>query len=64
MIGVSEIASIKEGARFINVARGDLVDEGALIGALESGHLGGAYLDVFATERYPMTARCGTWRTF
>ena len=53
MIGASEIASIKEGARFINVARGDLVDEAALIEALESGRVGGAYLDVFATEPLP-----------
>ncbi len=53
MIGVSEFASMKEGARFINVARGDLVDEGSLITALESGRVGGAYLDVFATEPLP-----------
>ena len=53
MIGVSEFAAMKQGARFINVARGDLVDEGALIAALESGRVGGAYLDVFATEPLP-----------
>ncbi|MCY4575572.1 MAG: D-2-hydroxyacid dehydrogenase [Chloroflexi bacterium] len=53
MIGVKEFAAMKAGARFINVARGDLVDETALIAALESGHLGGAYLDVFATEPLP-----------
>ncbi len=53
MIGASEFGSMKEGARFINVARGDLVDEGALIGALESRGLAGAYLDVFATEPLP-----------
>ncbi len=53
MIGASEFGSMKEGARFINVARGDLVDEGALITALESGRIGGAYLDVFATEPLP-----------
>ena len=53
MIGVKEFAAMKEGACFINVARGDLVDEAALIAALESGRLGGAYLDVFATEPLP-----------
>ena len=53
MIGVREFAVMKEGARFINVARGDLVDEEALIAALESGRVGGAYLDVFATEPLP-----------
>ena len=53
MIGVKEFAAMKVGARFINVARGDLVDETALIAALESGRLGGAYLDVFATEPLP-----------
>ncbi len=53
MIGVKEFAAMKEGARFINVARGDLVDEEALIAALESGRVGGAFLDVFATEPLP-----------
>ena len=53
MLGAAEFAMMKPGARFINVARGDLVDETALIAALESGHVGGAYLDVFATEPLP-----------
>ena len=59
MIGASEFGAMKEGARFINVARGDLVDEGALIAALESGRVGGAYLDVFATE--PLAASSPLW---
>ena len=47
------IAALPRSARIINVARGEIVSEQALISALQSGHLAGAYLDVFETEPPP-----------
>ena len=53
MIGARELAMMKSGALLINGGRGELVDEAALVGALRSGHLAGAGLDVFAEEPLP-----------
>jgi D-3-phosphoglycerate dehydrogenase / 2-oxoglutarate reductase len=50
MIDASAIAKMRKGARLINCARGELVDEAALAEALRSGHLAGAAVDTFAQE--------------
>ncbi|MBU2868052.1 2-hydroxyacid dehydrogenase [Pacificibacter marinus] len=49
-LNASSFAAMKPGAAFINVSRGEVVAESALIEALRSGHLSGATLDVFQTE--------------
>ena len=50
LIGAQQLSVIKPGARLINVARGELIDEAALLQALETETLAGVALDVFAQE--------------
>ena len=53
MFDAAAFAAMRPGAVFCNVARGSLVDEAALIDALEREHLGAAILDVARTEPLP-----------
>jgi glyoxylate/hydroxypyruvate reductase len=53
MIGEKELALLPENAVLINISRGAVVDESALIHALQSGHLRGASLDVYSHEPLP-----------
>ena len=53
LIGKGELALLAPGAVVVNVSRGALLDETALVNALTSGHLAGAALDVFAEEPLP-----------
>lgn len=53
IVGKAQLAALPKGAWVANVARGALIDESALIAALKSGHLGGAYLDVTDPEPLP-----------
>jgi D-3-phosphoglycerate dehydrogenase len=50
VVNAKSIAAMKKGVRIINCARGELIDDAALVAALKSGQVAGAALDVFAVE--------------
>jgi phosphoglycerate dehydrogenase-like enzyme len=59
LVDAAMLARLPRGARVINIARGEIVDEAALVRALQDGHLAGAYLDVF--EQEPLPAESPLW---
>jgi len=61
IVGAKVFAAMKQTAYLINVARGGVVDESALVAALESDKIAGAALDVFAQE--PLPADSPLWKT-
>lgn len=53
MLNKETLSMLRSGSRVVNVARGPLIDESALIDALQSGHIAAAALDVFEVEPLP-----------
>lgn len=53
LLGADALARCKPGVLLVNAARGGIIDEAALLDALENGHVGGAALDVYSTEPPP-----------
>jgi phosphoglycerate dehydrogenase-like enzyme len=60
LVGAQALTRLPRSAYVINVSRGGVLDEEALVSALDAGHLAGAALDVFATE--PLPATSPLWR--
>jgi phosphoglycerate dehydrogenase-like enzyme len=61
MIGTDELAAMKRSAWLVNVARGDMIDQDALVAALETRRIAGAFLD--PTEPEPLPPGHPLWRT-
>ena len=59
LINAQRLALLPKGAHVLNVSRGEVIDEAAMIDSLKSGHLAGAYLDVF--EQEPLPAESPLW---
>jgi len=59
LIGAAELAAMRKGAWLINIARGDMIDDDALLAALRAGDIGGAFLD--PTDPEPLPAMHALW---
>jgi phosphoglycerate dehydrogenase-like enzyme len=60
LVGAEELAAMRQNAWILNVTRGWIIDQAALLDALRAGRLGGAYLDV--TDPEPLPAESELWR--
>jgi phosphoglycerate dehydrogenase-like enzyme len=59
LVDARVLAAMRPGAHLVNIGRGPIVEEGALVDSLRSGHVGSASLDVFASE--PLPAESPLW---